>query len=123
MRVHQPGSHLTDRRGARVDDWSWRQTKRRLSTLHRLARPYRAQTAWALVSLLGATIVGLAPPFLVGRAVDAVRHGRTHELTWYVAAFLAATLSRTTNCAPTSTLIGGHGSDERARSSRMPIAR
>jgi ATP-binding cassette subfamily B protein len=90
VRVHQPGSHLTDRRGARVDDWSWRQTKRRLSTLRRLASPYRARTAGAIAALLGATVVGLAPPFLVGRTVDAVRHGQTDRLGWYVAGFVAA---------------------------------
>ncbi|HVV59588.1 MAG TPA: ABC transporter ATP-binding protein [Gaiellaceae bacterium] len=90
MKVHQPGSHLTERRGARVDDWSWRRTKRRLSMLRRLARPYRARTAAALGALLGATVVGLAPPFLVGRTVDAVRHGQTARLTSYVAAFVAA---------------------------------
>jgi ABC-type multidrug transport system fused ATPase/permease subunit len=90
LRVHQPGSHLSDRRGARVDDWSWQQTRRRLTVLYRLARPYRARTAGALVSLLGATAVGLAPPLIVGRTVDAVRHGRTGTLGWYVAAFVAA---------------------------------
>ena len=41
MKVWQAGSHLTDERGARVDDWSWRQTRRRLGVLVRLARPYR----------------------------------------------------------------------------------
>ena len=30
MRVWQAGSHLTDERGARVEDWSWRQTRRRI---------------------------------------------------------------------------------------------
>jgi ATP-binding cassette subfamily B protein len=90
MRVHQPGSHLTSQRGVRVDDWSWRQTKRRLRALYRLARPYRARTAASLVALVGATVVGLAPPYLVGRTVDEVRHGRTSALAWYVAAFVAA---------------------------------
>jgi ATP-binding cassette subfamily B protein len=90
MRVHQPGSHLSDRRGARVDDWSWRQTRRRLTVLYRLARPHRARTAGALVALLGATAVGLAPPLIVGRTVDAVRHGHTHALALYVGAFVAA---------------------------------
>jgi ATP-binding cassette subfamily B protein len=90
MKVHQPGSHLSDRRGARVDDWSWRQTRRRLGVLYRLARPYRGRTAGALLSLLGATAVGLAPPLIVGRTVDAVRHGDTSALGWYVGAFVAA---------------------------------
>jgi ABC-type multidrug transport system fused ATPase/permease subunit len=90
MRVHQPGSHLM--RGGRpeVDDWSWARTRRRLHTLYRLARPYKARTALAVASLLGATAVALAPPYLVGRAVDEVRRGDTHLLGWIVVAFLAA---------------------------------
>ena len=38
-----------------MQDWSWAQTKRRLTTLYRLARPYRLRTALAIVFLLGAT--------------------------------------------------------------------
>ena len=30
VRVHQAGSHLTQQRGAEVQDWSWRQTRRRI---------------------------------------------------------------------------------------------
>src|SRR5262249_59857668 len=74
----------------KVDDWSWGATKRRLGTLYRLARPYKAQTSIAIVSLLGATAVSLAPPFLIGRAVDEVHHHRTHALGWIVVAFVAA---------------------------------
>ena len=90
MRVHQPGGHLM--RGARpkVEDWSWAQTKRRLSALYRLARPYKWRTALAVLSLLGATAVALAPPYLVGRTVDEVRHGQTSRLGWFVIAFVAA---------------------------------
>jgi ATP-binding cassette subfamily B protein len=90
MRVHQPGSHLM--RGGRpeVDDWSWARTKRRLATLYRLARPYKAQTLLAIASLLGATVVALAPPYLVGRTIDHVRHGATSDLDWLVVLFIAA---------------------------------
>ncbi len=90
MRVHQPGGHLM--RGGRptVEDWSWQQTKRRLRALYRLARPYRGRTLLATVSLLGATAVSLAPPYLVGRAVDEVRRGDTHLLGWLVGAFVSA---------------------------------
>jgi ATP-binding cassette, subfamily B, bacterial len=90
MRVHQPGSHLM--RGGRpeVDDWSWAQTKRRLRTLYRLARPYRLQTLLALLSLLAATLVALAPPYLVGRAVDEVANGSTDTLLALVLLFLGA---------------------------------
>ena len=90
MRVHQPGSHLMAGGRPKVDDWSWAQTKRRLTALYRLARPYRARTLLAVGSLLGATLVALAPPYLVGRAVDEVKQGRTNALAWLVVAFVAA---------------------------------
>ncbi len=90
MRVHQPGSHLT--RGGRpeVDDWSWARTKRRLRALYRLARPYKLRTAVAIGSLLGATAVALAPPYLVGHTVDLVNHGSTHKLVLFVVLFVGA---------------------------------
>jgi ATP-binding cassette subfamily B protein len=75
---------------ASVDDWSWARTKRRLAALYRLARPYKARTALAIGSLLGATLVALAPPYLVGRTIDHVKHGRTHDLGWLVVAFVGA---------------------------------
>ena len=90
MRVHQPGSHLMRGGRAEVDDWSWAQTKRRLATLYRLARPYKAQTALAILSLLGATVVALAPPYLVGRTIDHVKHGATSDLGALVALFVIA---------------------------------
>jgi len=90
MRVHQPGGHLLRGGRASVDDWSWRQTKRRLRALYTLARPYLGRTALATLSLLAATAVTLAPPYLVGRAVDEVRRGDTHLLGWIVVAFVAA---------------------------------
>src|SRR5882762_974737 len=89
MRVHQPGGHLMRAGRAQVDDWSWQQTKRRLKALYWLARPYKVRTALALLSLLGATGVALAPPYLVGRTVDEVRQHDTHLLGWFVAAFVA----------------------------------
>src|SRR5947209_15808183 len=90
MRVFQPHTHLTMQRGARVDDWSWGRTKRRLRALYQLASPYRARTAGAIVALLGATVVSLAPPYLVGKTVDEVRHGNTGSLGWYVGVFVGA---------------------------------
>jgi ATP-binding cassette subfamily B protein len=79
-------------RGGRptVEDWSWPQTKRRLHALYRLARPYRARTLIATVSLLAATAASLVPPYLVGLAVDEVRRGDTHLLVLIVIAFVAA---------------------------------
>ena len=70
MRVWQAGSHLTDQRGARVEDWSWKQTRRRLAVLFRLARPYRARAALAAVTLVAYTLVALLPPYLAKLAVD-----------------------------------------------------
>jgi ATP-binding cassette subfamily B protein len=91
MKVWQAGSHLTDERGARVDDWSWRQTRRRLGVLVRLARPYRARTALAVVTLLGFTVVALLPPYLAKLAVDdGISEGDLGRLTAIVVAFVAA---------------------------------
>jgi ABC-type multidrug transport system fused ATPase/permease subunit len=90
MRVHQPGSHLMKGGRPQVDDWSWAQTKRRLTALYRLARPYWVQTVLAIVSLLGATLVALAPPYLVGRAVDEVAQGSTSSLVAIVLLFIGA---------------------------------
>jgi ATP-binding cassette subfamily B protein len=90
MRVWQPGSHLMRERSVTVEDWSWGQTRRRLATLYRLARPYKARVALSVVSLLAATAVALAPPFLVGRAVDEVQDGDTSKLGVIVVAFVAA---------------------------------
>jgi ATP-binding cassette subfamily B protein len=95
VRVWQPGSHLVQQRGVKVDDWSWSATRRRLSTLYRLASPYKARTALAIVSLLAATAASLAPPILVGKAVDEVSHGRTGTLGWIVIAFVGAGLAGT----------------------------
>jgi ATP-binding cassette subfamily B protein len=90
MRVHQPGSHLMRGARAEVDDWSWARTKRRLRALYSLARPYRGRLLLATVSLLAATAASLAPPYLVGRAVDEVQAGKTALLPWIVVAFVAA---------------------------------
>jgi ATP-binding cassette subfamily B protein len=91
MRVWQPGSHLTMERGANVADWSWRRTARRITTLARLAAPYKRQTTLAIASLLTATLISLAPPYLAKLAVDAVENGRsTGYIAGIVTLFLAA---------------------------------
>src|SRR3990170_1132729 len=91
MRVWQAGSHLSDQRDARVDDWTWRQTRRRIGTLLRLARPYKGRTALALVTLVGYTLVALLPPYLVKLAVDdGITAGDLQALSVIVAAFVAA---------------------------------
>jgi ATP-binding cassette, subfamily B, bacterial len=93
LRVWQPGSHLTMRRGeiAEVDDWSWARTVRRVSTLVSLTKPYKLQTTLAGVSLLAATVTALAPPYLAKLAVDdGISQKDFSALTWIVVAFLGA---------------------------------
>jgi ABC-type multidrug transport system fused ATPase/permease subunit len=76
VKVWQPGSHLTMQRGAEVDDWSWRRTVRRVSTLARLTSPYKGRTTLAIGSLLAATLTALAPPYLAKIAIDDGIRGR-----------------------------------------------
>ena len=91
MKIWQAGSHLMDERGAQVQDWSWRQTRRRLGMLARMAMPYRGRTALAVGTLLAYTLVALAPPYLAKLAVDrGLQHGDLDALTWIVALFLLA---------------------------------
>jgi ABC-type multidrug transport system fused ATPase/permease subunit len=103
MRVWQPGGHLTRARDVTVDDWSWRRTARRISTLARLTAPYKSRTALALGSLLAATAVGLAPPYLAKLALDeGIASGDFSTLAWIVALFgVAGVLSLLTSSAQT----------------------
>jgi len=89
MKVWQAGSHLTDERGARVSDWSLRQTRRRLGLLVRLAAPYKRRVRRAAASLLAYTVVGLAPPYLSKLAVDrGIREHDLHTLALIVVALV-----------------------------------
>jgi ATP-binding cassette subfamily B protein len=91
MKVWQAGSHLTDQQGARVEDWSWRKTRRRLGMLIRLARPYRLRTTLAAVTLVAYTIAALLPPYLAKIAVDdGIVAKDLHVLTLTVLAFVVA---------------------------------
>jgi ABC-type multidrug transport system fused ATPase/permease subunit len=91
VKVWQFGTHLTDERGAQVEDWSWRQTRRRLRVLVRLARPYPARTALAVVTLIAYTAVALLPPYLAKLAVDeGIEAQDLGRLSVIVAAFVAA---------------------------------
>jgi ATP-binding cassette, subfamily B, bacterial len=91
VRVWQPGGHLMHQRGTKVEDWSWRQTRRRLATLARLTSPYKGRTALALGSLLAATATGLLPPYLAKLAIDdGIRKEDLHALSLIVIAFLIA---------------------------------
>ena len=91
MRVWQPGSHMTRQRGAEVDDWSWKQTVRRVTTLAKLTKPYKLRTSLALLALLAATATGLLPPYLAKVAVDqGIDESHYRTLVIVVIAFLAA---------------------------------
>jgi len=91
MKVWQAGTHLTEQRGARIEDWTWAQTRRRLRALAALARPYRGRTALAIVTLVAFTAVALLPPYLAGLAIDrGINDGDLHALTIIVVAFLLA---------------------------------
>jgi ATP-binding cassette subfamily B protein len=91
VRVHQPGSHLTQPRGAEVDDWSWARTARRIGVLVALTKPYRGRTWLAVASLLAAVLTALAPPYLAKVAIDrGIRQEDLELLGWVVAAFLGA---------------------------------
>jgi ABC-type multidrug transport system fused ATPase/permease subunit len=94
VRVHQPGGHLTRERGADVEDWSWRATRRRFGTLWRLTRPYRLRTGFSVISLLTATATALAPPYLAKYALDDALHGDAgSRLYLLVGVFVAAGLA------------------------------
>jgi ABC-type multidrug transport system fused ATPase/permease subunit len=94
VKVWQAGTHLTDHRSAKVADWSWRQTRRRIGLLARLATPYRARTTLAAGSLLAFTVVGLAPPYLAKLAVDrGIRQEDLHALTFIVVALVLTGLA------------------------------
>ncbi len=93
MKVWQAGSHLSEERGGKVGDWSWRQTRRRIGILVGLALPYRARTVGAIVSLFAFTLVALVPPLLAKLAVDqGIKKGDLQTLAWIVAAFVAVGL-------------------------------
>jgi ABC-type multidrug transport system fused ATPase/permease subunit len=94
VRVWQPGGHLMAQRGSKVDDWSWRQTRRRLAVLARLTAPYKTRTILSILSLLAATATALAPPFLSKYAVDiGIREQNLEALSWIVLAFVLAGLA------------------------------
>jgi ABC-type multidrug transport system fused ATPase/permease subunit len=94
VRVWQPGGHLMAERGSKVDDWSWRRTRRRLAVLARLTAPYKTRTILSVFALLAATATALAPPFLSKYAVDyGIREHDLTALSWIVFFFLLAGLA------------------------------
>jgi ABC-type multidrug transport system fused ATPase/permease subunit len=94
VKVWQAGSHLTMQRGAEVNDWSWAQTARRVSTLARLTAPYRARTLLAIASLIAATATALIPPLLAKLAIDdGISGGDLEALTLFGILFVVAGLA------------------------------
>ena len=62
---------------------------RKVRWLLGLLRPYRGRVVLMLVAMLAATGAGLAPPYLVGQAIDAgIQSGDAGALRLVVAAFL-----------------------------------
>jgi len=93
MRVWQPGGHLMTER-PKVDDWTWRSTRRRMATLARLTAPYKTRVVLSVFALLAATVTALAPPFLSKYALDyGIRQHDLKALSWIVAIFLLAGLA------------------------------
>jgi ABC-type multidrug transport system fused ATPase/permease subunit len=94
VKIWQAGSHLTAQRDAKVDDWSWQRTARRVSTLARLTSPYKLRTTLAILSLLAATLTALAPPYLAKLALDdGIRAEDYGALTLIVVLFVVAGLA------------------------------
>jgi ATP-binding cassette, subfamily B, bacterial len=91
MRMHQPGGSIPREK---IEDWSWKTTRRRLGVLWRLTRRYRTRTFFSFFSLLTATAAALAPPLL---AKDALQDGITHRtggaLVLVIAIFVVAGLA------------------------------
>jgi ATP-binding cassette subfamily B protein len=75
-----------------VKDWSWKRTRRRFSTLNRLVAPHRGRAILSLVTLLLATVIALAPPFLAKFALDDAINGGG-RLYLVVTLFLVAGLA------------------------------
>jgi ATP-binding cassette subfamily B protein len=79
--------------------------------LVRLARPYKLRAFLALVTLLAATLTGLAPPYLAKLAID---HSITSNpdlasLGWIVGAFVAAALANLATSAAQTYYTGWTG--------------
>jgi ABC-type multidrug transport system fused ATPase/permease subunit len=110
MRIWQAGSHLTRDRDAKVDDWSWQRTARRVSTLARLAAPYKLRTTLAVVSLFAATLTALAPPYLAKLAVDdGIRAENFDALVLIVAFFVVAGIASLATSAAQTYFTGWTG--------------
>jgi ATP-binding cassette subfamily B protein len=91
MRMHQP---MGAAKAAKVQDWTWSTTRRRLGVLWGLTKPYRFRTFLSFFSLLAATATALAPPLLAKYALDDAIDGKTGtNLTVVVALFVFLALA------------------------------
>ena len=69
------------------------QRGRKVRWMIRLLRPYRTRLILMFTALLLETAVALAPPYLLGKAIDSgIRAGDVAALDWIVAAFVFATV-------------------------------
>ncbi|HEX6456140.1 MAG TPA: ABC transporter ATP-binding protein [Solirubrobacterales bacterium] len=69
------------------------QRGRKVRWMIRLLRPYRTRLILMFTALLLETAAALAPPYLLGKAIDSgIRAGDVAALDWIVAAFLFATV-------------------------------
>jgi len=69
------------------------QRGRKVRWMLRLLRPYRGRLILMFTALLLETGAALAPPYLLGKAIDSgIRAGDVAALDWIVAAFLLATV-------------------------------
>jgi len=110
VKVWQPGSHLSAQRDAKVEDWSWHRSVRRVSTLARLTAPYKGRTALAVASLLAATLTALVPPYLAKVALDdGIRQQDLQTLTLIVGLFLFAGVANLATSAAQTYFTGWTG--------------
>ncbi|HET8564866.1 MAG TPA: ABC transporter ATP-binding protein [Solirubrobacterales bacterium] len=69
------------------------QRGRKVRWMVRLLRPYRTRLVLMFTALLLETAAALAPPYLLGKAIDSgIRAGDVAALDWIVAAFVFATV-------------------------------
>jgi len=62
--------------------------------LIRYLKPYRAQTLWAVVFMSLSSLLHVAGPWLIGRAIDdGIRSGSLAQLRWWTLAFIIAALA------------------------------
>jgi ATP-binding cassette subfamily B protein len=83
---------------------------RKVRWLLRLLRPYRGRVALMLTALVIETAAGLAPPYLIGRAIDSgIATGDLSALDLTVAAFLLAALLYAVATSAETYLVGWVG--------------